>query len=170
VSSGGAHIGPAQVAYAVISLALAASLHWAYLGTGEDQAAERALEATPENRRQSVALNSYGYALVVMLLAVVFAASGLHQALADPLRRIDVEWAAHLSVGVVGFWVGLALFRAAIGRRDLGLRLVGALALSATIWVGTNVSSLAHLVVLLLGCLVILGVERRMGTSARMSK
>jgi low temperature requirement protein LtrA len=121
VSSGRAHIGPAQVAYAVISLALAASLYWAYFGTGEDQAAERALEATAENRRQSVALNSYGYALVVMLLAVVFAASGLHQALPDPLRRIDVEWAAHLSVGVVGFWVGLALFRASIGRRDIGL-------------------------------------------------
>ena len=161
VSSGVAHIGVAQVAYAVISLALAASLYWAYFGTREDEAAERALEETPEQRQQAVALNSYGYALVVMLLAVVFAASGLHYALAHPLAPVAAEWAAHLSFGVAGFWVGLALFRAAIGRRDLGLRLVAGLALAVTTWLGTQVSGLVQLVALLLGSVAILLVERR---------
>lgn len=162
VSSGGGHIGAEQVAYAVISLALAASLYGAYFGTREDEAAERALEKAPEHRQQAVALNSYGYALVVMLLAVVFTASGLHHALGHPLQPVDLEWAAHLSVGVAGFWVGLAFFRIAIGRHDVGLRLAGGLVLAVTTWLGTQVSGLVQLVALMLGSVAILLVEHRL--------
>ena len=84
VSGGLERIGTIQVGFAAISLALAASLYWAYFGTGEDSAAERALETAPEDRQQGIGLWSFGYAFAVMLLGVVFTASGLHHALAHP--------------------------------------------------------------------------------------
>jgi low temperature requirement protein LtrA len=156
VGSGLERIGVAQVLFAAISLALAASLYWAYFGTGEDHAAEVVLDAAPPERQQGIALASFGYAFAVMLLAVVFAASGLHHALAHPTHALDLAWAAQLACGVAGFWVGLALFRLAIGRRDVALRLAGGLLLAAATVVGTAFSGLAELVVLLLGSLGIL--------------
>ena len=162
VSSGAERIGLAQIAFAAISLVLAATLYRAYFGTGEDTAAEHALaEAGP--RQHAVALASFGYALAVMLLGVVFSASGLHHALEHPLHHLDVEWAAHLAGGVAAFWLGLTIFRLSIGRRDIGLRLVGGLALLATIPLGTLVSATAQLVTLLAGCVLLLRVERRQG-------
>ena len=160
VSSGDTRIGVAQIGFAAISLALAASLYWAYFGTAEDHAAEEALATTPADRQQNVALASFGYAFGVILLAVVFTASGLHHAMAHPTHTLDLAWAAQLAGGVAAFWVGLALFRLAIGRRDVLFRLTGGLLLLAAVPVGTTVSGLAELVVLLAGSTVVLAAER----------
>ena len=103
VSGGTERIGIAQIGFAAVSLTLAASLYWAYFGTGEDNAAERALEAAPEERQQGMGLASFGYAFAVMLLGVVFAASGLHHALEHPTHHLDLAWAAQLAAGTAGF-------------------------------------------------------------------
>jgi low temperature requirement protein LtrA len=160
VSSGVATIGTAQVFFAAVSLALAFSLFWAYFGTGEDHAAEESLETAPADRQQAVALTSYGYAFGVILLAVVFASSGLHHALPHPTRHLDLAWATQLAGGVAAFWVGLALFRLAIGRRDVALRMTGGLLLLVAIPAGTLVSGLVELLVLLAGSVAVLVVER----------
>jgi low temperature requirement protein LtrA len=166
VSSGVATIGVAQVFFAAVSLALAFSLYWAYFGTAEDRAAEEALAAAPEERQQTVALASYGYAFGVILLAVVFTASGLHHSLPHPTHHLDLAWATQLAVGVVGFWLGLALFRLTIGRRDVAVRLSGGVLLLVAVPVGTLVSGLVELLVLLAGSVAVLGVERLTGRSA----
>jgi low temperature requirement protein LtrA len=108
LSSGAERIGTAQIGFAAVSLTLAAALFWAYFGTGEDHAAELALEAAPEERQQPIGLASFGYAFAVMLLGIVFAASGLHHALEHPTHHLDLAWAAQLAAGTAGFWVGLA--------------------------------------------------------------
>lgn len=160
VSSGTERIGTAQIGFAAVSLTLAAALFWAYFGTGEDHAAELALEAAPEERQQPIGLASFGYAFAVMLLGIVFAASGLHHALEHPTHHLDLAWAAQLAAGTAGFWVGLALFRLAIGRRDVAVRLIGGVLLAAAVPVGTAVSGLVELVVLVAGSVAILLVDR----------
>ncbi|MEP6817084.1 MAG: low temperature requirement protein A [Marmoricola sp.] len=160
VSGGLQTIGIAQIGFAAISLALAACLYWAYFGTAEDHAAEQAMEGATPQQRPWIAVAAYAYSFTLMLLGVVFAASGLHNALAHPSHAIDVSWASQLAGGVAAFWVGLAGFRLAIGRPGAVVRLAGGLLLVATIVLGTQVSGLVQLVALLAGSLVILLVER----------
>jgi low temperature requirement protein LtrA len=167
VSSAVRTIGVAQIGFAAISLALAASLYWAYFGTGEDEAAEASLTEASSERQQRVALWSYGYAYAVMLLGVVFAASGLHHALAHPTARIDVVYAAHLAGGVAAFWVGLAGFRRAIGRQDIALRLGGGIVLISAAVLGAHASGMVELVALLAGSVAILLIERSAPAFAR---
>ncbi|WP_411284968.1 low temperature requirement protein A [Lapillicoccus sp.] len=168
-SSGVSAIGVAQIGFAAVSLALAASLHWAYFGSHQDEAQE-ALTAAPPERQQSVAPWPFGDALAVVLLGVVFAASGLHHALEKPAARLETTSAAQLAGGVAAFWVGLAGFRVAVGRRDVGLRLVGGLALVAATVIGAQVSGFVELVALLAGSVAILLIERARHTSPAASR
>jgi len=170
VSSGVDRIGIAQIGFTVISLGLAASLYWAYFGTHEAEEAEEALATAAPHRQQGVALGSYGYALAVMLLGVVFAASGLHHALEHPTARLDLASAAHLSAGVAAFWVGLAGFRLAIGRGNVALRLVGGLALLAATVLGPRVNGFVELLALLAGSVAILLIENARRTSPEASR
>lgn len=160
VSGGFQRIGLAQIGFAAVSLALAACLYWAYFGTAEDRAAEQAMDDASAERRPWIAIAAFAYSFTLMLLGVVFAASGLHQALAHPTAAIDVSWAAQLAGGVAVFWVGLAGFRLGIRRPGAVVRLAGGLLLVVTIVLGTQVSGLVQLVALLAGSLVILLVER----------
>jgi hypothetical protein len=130
VGSGLERIGVAQVLFAAISLAPAASLYGA---TSAPARTARRRSRSWSTRRP-----------------------GLHHALAHPTHALDLAWAAQLACGVAGFWVGLALFRLAIGRRDVPLRPAGGLLLTAAMAVGTAFSGLAELVVLLVGSLGIL--------------
>jgi low temperature requirement protein LtrA len=148
----GAHsIGLEQVAFAAISLLLAATLYWAYFGVGEDRRAEAALDAMPAERTQSAALASYGYAFWVILFGIVLTAAGLHHALAHPTEHLTWEYAGQLCLGVGAFWVGLGLFRLTLHLSGAWPRIAGGVALGALIVVGAEVSGLAALVCLLLG-------------------
>lgn len=158
VSSGVATIGPAQIGFVAISLALAATLYWAYFGTHQDEWAEQRLGSVSPERQQGVALRSFGYAYAVVLFGVVLTASGLHDALAHPTSTIDVAPAAHLAGGVAAAWVGLALFGAAIGR-PAPFRFVGGAVLAAATILGTAVNGLVELVALLAGSVLILVLE-----------
>jgi low temperature requirement protein LtrA len=159
VGSGDAAIGVGQVLFAAVSLALAAVLYWAYFGTHEDAAAERALEEAPPERQQMVALLSFGYAFVVILLGVVFAAAGLHSALEHPTAPLEVVYAALLACGVGLGWVGFGAFRRSIRRPGAGLRVAAGFVLCGATWVGA-VSGFVELVVLLVGSVLILALER----------
>ena len=161
LGTGAKAIGPAQIAFAAISLLLAATLFWAYFGVGEDHRAEAALEAMPPERVQEAALASYGYAFWVVLFGIVLTAAGLHHALGHPGGRLGWEYAGQLSVGVGGFWVGLGLFRLALRLPRARPRLVGGVVLSAVIVVGAEVSGLAALVCLLAGSAGLVLVEQR---------
>jgi low temperature requirement protein LtrA len=160
LGTGARSIGLEQVAFAAISLLLAATLYWAYFGVGEDRRAEEALAAMRPERAQSAALASYGYAFWVILFGIVLTAAGLHHALADPTGRLPWEYAGQLCVGVGLFWVGLGLFRLALGLTGGWSRIAGGVVLGAVIVVGAQVSGLAALVCLLLGSAGLVLLER----------
>jgi low temperature requirement protein LtrA len=154
-------IGLEQVAFAVISLLLAATLYWAYFGIGEDHRAEAALDAMEPARAQSAALASYGYAFYVVLFGIVLTAAGLHHALLHPTDPLTWEYAGQLCVGVGGFWVGLGLFRLALGLAGAWPRVFGGVVLGAVIVVGAEVSGLVALVCLLAGSAGLVLLEHR---------
>ena len=122
VGSGESAMGSPGSGLAAVSLGLAALLYWAYFGTHDDEAAERALERVAPERQQAVALWSFGYAFVVILLGIVLAAAGLHHALEHPTAPLDIGYAALLAGGVGVTWVGFGVFRRAVGRAGAGPR------------------------------------------------
>ena len=157
----GAHsIGTEQIVFAAISLLLAATLYWAYFGVGEDHRAEAALDALQPERAQAAALASYGYAFWVVLFAIVLTAAGLHHALVHPTEQLTWEYAGQLCIGVGGFWVGLGLFRMALGLPGALTRITGGVALGAVIVVGATGSGLLALVCLLVGSAALVFWER----------
>jgi low temperature requirement protein LtrA len=135
-------------------------LYWAYFGTHEDESAEHALERVAPERQQAVALWSFGYAFVVVLLGIVLAAAGLHDALEHPTAPLDLGYAALLAAGVGTTWVGFGAFRRAVGRAGAGIRVVGGVVLVAATWLGP-ISGFAELVALIAGSVGILVLERR---------
>ncbi len=159
-------IGAEQIVFAAISLLLAATLYWAYFGVGEDHRAEAALDALPPDRAQAAGLASYGYAFFVVLFAIVLTAAGLHHALVHPTRQLSWEYAAQLCVGVGGYWVGLGLFRLALGLPGALTRIAGGVVLGAVIVVGATASGLLALVCLLAGSAALALVEQRGATRA----
>jgi low temperature requirement protein LtrA len=159
-------IGPDRIAFAAISLLLAATLYWAYFGIGEDARAEAALEALPADRAQVAGLSSYGYAFCVVLFGIVLSAAGLHHALGHPTERLGWEYAGQLCVGVGVFWVGLGLFRLALGFPGAVRRVALGAMLGAVTVVGATLSGLLALVCLLVGSVALVLVETRNGPSA----
>ena len=161
LGTGSESIGLDRIAFAAISLLLAATLYWAYFGVGEDDRAEAALSGMTPQRAQTAGLASYGYAFYVVLLGIVLAAAGLHHALVHPTERLTWEYAGQLCLGVGLFWVGLGLFRLALHLPGVLVRVAGGVALSAVIVVGAEVSGLAALVCLLLGSAGLVVLEQR---------
>jgi low temperature requirement protein LtrA len=154
-------IGLDRIAFAAISLLLAATMYWAYFGVGEDGRAEAALDGLPADRAQAAGLASYGYAFWVVLLGIVLSAAGLHHALVRPTDRLSWDHAGQLCVGVGVFWVGLGLFRLALGLSGAVPRLAGGLVLGAVTVVGAAASGLLALLCLLLGSTALVLFDRR---------
>ena len=154
-------IGLARILFAAISLLLAATLYWAYFGVGEDARAEAALDALPGDRAQAAGLAAYGYAFWVVLFGIVLSAAGLHHALVHPTHPLRWEHAAQLCVGVGLYWVGLGLFRLALGRPDVLPRVTGGAVLAAVTVVGALGSGLLALLCLLVGSASLVLIETR---------
>jgi low temperature requirement protein LtrA len=165
VSTGVKAIGIAQVLFAAISLGLAATLFWAYFGTHEDDAAEDALASVAPEKQQTLALHSFGYALVVMLFGTIIAASGLHHALGHPLEPLPTTYALQLAGGVAVYWLGLGAFRLAIHRSGALLRIALGACLLATTLLGDGMSALVELLALVTGSWAILALEYRISRS-----
>jgi low temperature requirement protein LtrA len=159
-------IGLDRIAFAAVSLLLAATQYWAYFGTGEDARAEAALDDLPAERAQTAGLTSYGYAFFVVLFGIVLNAAGLHHALAHPTARLDWEYSAQLCVGVGVYWVGLGLFRLALHLPDALLRIAGGVVLGTVTVVGATTTGLLALLCLLLGSGTLVVLESRAPASA----
>jgi low temperature requirement protein LtrA len=135
-------------AVAVLGLLLAACLWWAYFG-GDDTRAERALAAVPEDQRGWVAIQSFGYWHLVMLLGIITLAAGLKDAIGHAHDPLDLAHALLLAGGAALFLAGDVLFRRALAIGPGGLRAAGAALALATIPLGLTLSALAQLVALL---------------------
>jgi low temperature requirement protein LtrA len=158
-------IGLEQIAFAAISLLLAATLYWAYFGVGEDIRAEVALDSLPAERAQAAGLASYGYAFWVILVGIVLSAAGLHHALVHPTDPLGWRYATQLCVGVGLFWVGLGLFRLTLGLPGALPRLAGGVVLGTVTVVGALLSGMLALLCLLLVSGVVVLIEQRAETS-----
>jgi low temperature requirement protein LtrA len=142
-------------AIVVLALALPAALWWAYF-SGDDAAAEHALAAADPAQRGVLAIRAYFFAHIPMLLGIVAAAAGIHEAIAHPAEPLGSAAALALGAGVALFFSGDAAFRRALRLGTVTSRLAMALAALLTIPLGTRTTAtvqLAALVVVLAGAL-----------------
>jgi low temperature requirement protein LtrA len=134
---------------------LSAGLWWLYFG-GDDEAAERALAAVPPERQAITAIDSFGYAFMAMLLAVIVTAAGVKKAIGHPFGELKDAAAAMLAGGVALFAAAEVGFRRVLRIRPTGARTLAALAALATFPLGLVAAALqiAALVVILAAVLV----------------
>ena len=147
VGASGVGLGTSVLVAAVLGIALAAALWWAYFDLAM-LTAERRLSAAQGEERARLARDSYTYLHLPMVAGIIFAALGLKQTLAhvgDPLGTIP---AVALCGGVALYLLGHNAFRL----RDEGSvsvpRLVVTILCCVLILVAVSVPSLITLAVL----------------------
>jgi low temperature requirement protein LtrA len=127
---------------ALVVIALLAGLWWDYF-TGDAEAGERALVAAQGDERSRLARDIYSYLHIPLVLGIVFAAVGIHEALVHSDEPLDPIFAAAFAGGVGLFFAGLAAIRARRGD-DPGVLCLVAVAVSLVmIPVGREIDALA---------------------------
>jgi len=151
---------------AVLGLALAAALWWAYFGVGDDERAEEAMLAAEPEARPALALAAYFFAYIPMLLGVVALSAGVKQAIVNTGTTAAAGPCVALGSGVALFLAGSAAFRRALG---IGMRVwrLGAAGLAvAASAVGVTASVAAEMAVLVAIVAAALVAEQRAGRVA----
>jgi low temperature requirement protein LtrA len=146
---------------AVLGLALAAALWWAFFGVGDDERAEQAMLAAEPAARPALALAAYFFAYIPMLLGVVALASGVRQAIVNTGRTLPAGPCVALGCGVALFLAGTAAFRHALHIGPRSWRLGTAAVSLAASAVGVAVSVAAEIALLTLIVAVALVLEQR---------
>jgi low temperature requirement protein LtrA len=137
VGLGGQVLDGRHIALAVLGLALAFTLWWAYFGVGDDIRAEHALDGIADPlARARAALRAYGYAHYAILFGIVALAVGLKKALVHAGGHIDLRQAATLGAGVAVFLIGDLAFRRVLRLGRLRYRIVAVLLAAASIPLG----------------------------------
>jgi low temperature requirement protein LtrA len=138
---------PDKVVTAVLGLTVAAALWWLYFD-GEDERAERVLDAAAVERASWLALYGFGYAFLPVLGGIIVFAAGVKNALIQDGPPLAASTAWLLAAGVAAYLVGLAWFRRLLGIGPAGVRLLLAGVVLPTAMVGLAVSPGAQLGVL----------------------
>ncbi|MGW5366259.1 low temperature requirement protein A [Actinopolymorpha pittospori] len=169
VGFAGLPIDAGAVAVAVLGLALAFSLWWAYFA-GDDERAEHALDAILQPLRKArVAMRGWGYAHYPMILGVIVLAAGVKKAVGHAVEPLALQPAVALSAGIALFFLGHAWFLRILGIRGVAHRVGVAVAVLAAIPLGQVVAAaqLAALVLITaIGMIVESRTRRRTGTTA----
>jgi low temperature requirement protein LtrA len=127
---------------ALVALGLSAALWWAYFS--DEDTVEGAMSATSPERRPQLALIGFGYWHYGIVLAIVAVAAGLERAIEHPWDPSDAWTAVVLAGGAAAFVACEVGFRRTFGITRSQVRLVTALAVLATIPLGTGVGALAQ--------------------------
>jgi low temperature requirement protein LtrA len=127
------------VAAAAVGIAFSACLWWLYFG-GDDTRAEHALLALPDRERATAALRAFGYWHLPMLLGIVAIAAVEREGTEHPFQTFSTARAVILAGGVATYLAGDALFRHELGIGRIAYRATAALAVLATIPIGTAFS------------------------------
>ena len=138
---------PGRILAALLGLALAAALWWLYF-SGEERRAELALEAAPQPRKAWLALNAFGYTFLPLLGGIVVVAAGMKLAVVRYSEPATMAIAWFLAAGVAGYVVGLVIFRWLIQGGRLSIRLLVAILVLPSAFVGLAGSPIAQLIVL----------------------
>jgi low temperature requirement protein LtrA len=123
----------------VLGLALAAALWWLYFD-GEDERAERALDAAPDAQNPWLGLFAFGYAFLPVLGGVIVFAAGMNEAIVNYDEPATAATAWFLAAGVATYVLGLVALRAVLSTGPIGLRLSVAVAAVPTVVIGLEVS------------------------------
>ena len=146
---------------AVLGLALAAALWWAYFGVGDDERAEQAMLRADPAARPALALAAYFFAYIPMLLGIVALAAGVKQAIVNTGSTLPAGPCVALGCGVGLFLAGSAAFRHALRIGAERYRLAAAAACLAASVLGVTVSVAAEMALLTAIVAVSLAAERR---------
>jgi low temperature requirement protein LtrA len=145
---------------AVLGLALAAALWWAYFGAADDEQAERSLTRADPAARPALALAAYFYAYIPLLLGVVAMASGVKQAIVRTGSTLPAGPCWAMGCGVALFLIGSAAFRHALKIGTQRYRLGAAVVALAAYAVGVSLSVAAEMVLLIAIVAAALALER----------
>jgi low temperature requirement protein LtrA len=145
---------------AVLGLALAAALWWAYFGAADDEQAERSLTRADPAARPALALAAYFYAYIPLLLGVVAMASGVKQAIVRTGSTLPAGPCWAMGCGVALFLIGSAAFRHALKIGTQRYRLGAAVVALAACAVGVSLSVAAEMVLLIAIVAAALALER----------
>ena len=124
---------------AVLGLALAAALWWLYFD-GEDERAERALDAAPDARNPWLALFAFGYAFLPLLGGIIVFAAGMKEAVIRYDEPASAATAWFLAAGVATYVGGLVALRAVLRTGPVAGRLSVACICVPTVVVGLAIS------------------------------
>jgi low temperature requirement protein LtrA len=145
----GHHLSTGLAVTAVLGLALAAALWWLYFD-GEDERAERALDAAPDARNPWLGLFAFGYAFLPVLGGIIVFAAGMKEAIVDYDEPATAATAWFLAAGVATYVLGLVALRAVLRTGPLGPRLAVAVAAVPTVVIGLQLSPELQIAVLTL--------------------
>jgi low temperature requirement protein LtrA len=144
---------------ALVAMALIVGLWWAYFDQ-EAEADEAALTAADGHARARLARDVYSYLHIPLVLGIVFAAVGLHEALVHPGDPLDPVFAACFSGGVALYLGGLAAIRLRRGSPP-GVPCLAALAVALVmVLVGREIDAVATAAVLAAAVLAVGAAER----------
>jgi low temperature requirement protein LtrA len=141
---------------AVLSLALVASLWWAYFDH-DDEDAERTLTAADDVTRTQLTMFGYFYAHIPIVVGIITMAAGMKKAIGHAWVPLHGGPAVALAGGVALFLAGDVLFRRLMRIGSSLIRAVAAAATLATIPIGlwTAAAEVAALTIVVAGALAL---------------
>lgn len=158
------HITGGTIGTIVLALLLPGALWWTYFV--DTSAAEHALTSADTHRRSLLSTRTYFFAHIPVLLGIIFAAAGIHAAIAHPGDPTGWPEALALAGGVALFLIGIAECRRSLSIGSPVSRLVAAMIVLATIPAATAVTAglqLALVLVVVVGMLVLEGLRGPQG-------
>lgn len=132
---------------ALLGLAIAAALWWAYF-LGDEEGALQAMTTASLDQRFRRAINGYFYAYIPMLLGVVTLAAGVKRSIGHVAEPLAIGPALALAGGVALYLAGDVAFRGVMGIRPVAYRAGAALVALGTVALGLYATSGAQLVAL----------------------
>jgi low temperature requirement protein LtrA len=164
IGAAGHPVTVALITQAVLGLALAAALWWAYFGVGDDDRAEEELTRAEPTARPALVLNSYFYAYIPMLLGIVTLAAGVKRAIGHTGSTLPYPACLALAGGVALYLAGDVAFRHALRIGTQRYRIAAAAAALAASAVGVTWSGTAEIALLAVVVAGALVAEDRAGT------
>jgi len=144
---------------ALVIMGLLVGLWWVYFDQ-EAEADEAALVAASGVDRVRMARDLYSYLHVPLVLGVVFAAVGIHEALLHRDEPLDPVFAAAFAGGVALYLAALAVIRVRRGSRPGWMCLAALVVALAMIPVGREIDAVATAAVLAVAVLAVPFAER----------
>ena len=151
-------LGPGVVAAAILGLAVAGALWWAYFDVVAIVAERRLREATG-NAQLRMARDSYSYLHLPMIAGIVLFAMGVKKTLVDMGEPLAIVPAVALCGGVALYLVAHVLFRLRNVRSLNRQRLVVATLLLALLPVAVEIPALATLAAVAVLCVGLIAYE-----------